>query len=292
MTTTTTRDPNALAEAHLPLVDQVVSQLANRFPRHVDRDELWGAGAVGLVDAANRYDPATGVPFPSYATIRIRGAIIDATRSRDWATRRLRRDLRSIEEASERLENRLQRRPDDEEVADELGIEAQVVRDRRAAALASALLTLDGGRTGDTGDAGPLSDRIVEDDKAWIPESSLEDNELVGTLRTAIEHLPVMLRQVLLERHFEGRRIRDIAADLGVTEARVSQLRQEAIHALQAFFATSFDRVPDVPDGAPGKRRRADFVARICATTTWRTRLDAATVDLSAADRTLELVAG
>ncbi len=289
--TATATDPNALAEKHLPLVDHVVNQLASRFPRHVDRDELRGAGAAGLVDAAHRYDPATGVPFPRYAAIRIRGAIIDATRSRDWATRRLRRDLRSIDQAADHLEESLQRRPEEDEIANHLGVDVEVIRERRASALTSTLLTLDRPSSGEDGDASPLSDRIIEEDRNWMPEASLESTELVGTLRTAIQHLPELPKQVLMEHHFQGRLLRDIADDLGVTEARVSQLRQEALHALQAFFSTSFDEVPEVPEGAPGKRRRAAFVSQVSTATTWRSRLEAAGIDDHQYDGTMEVPA-
>lgn len=269
-------DPTALAEEHLPLVDHVVHQLASRFPRHVDRDELRGAGAAGLVDAAHRYDPSTGVPFARYASIRIRGAIIDATRSRDWATRRLRRDLRSIEDTTSALEDRLQRRPDDQEIAAELEIDVEVVRERRASAMTSTLLTLDRPASNDADDTSPLSDRVVEEHGDWLPEASLEANELVGTLHTAMDHLPDLPKRVLREHHFEGRLLRDIADDLGVTEARVSQLRQEALHALQAFFGTTYEEVPTVPDDAPGKRRRSAYVAQVATASTWRSRLEAA----------------
>ena len=267
-------DRNALAEAHLHLVDHVVNQLAAGFPRHVDRDELRGAGATGLVDAAHRYDPTTGVPFARYASIRIRGAILDATRTRDWATRRLRRDLRAIEHATSDLEERLRRSPDDEEIASELGIDAGTVRERRAAALTSTLLTLDRPVGDAQGDTDVLGDRIIEQDDAWLPEASFENQELVGTLRTAITHLPELPRRVLVEHHFEGRLLKEIADDLGVTEARASQLRHEALHALQAYFGTAFEGVPTVPDRAPGKRRRAAYVAQVSAASTWRTRLD------------------
>jgi RNA polymerase sigma factor FliA len=267
-------DANTLAEDHLHLVDHVVHQLAARFPRHVDRDELRGAGAAGLVDAAHRYDPSTGVPFARYASIRVRGAILDATRTRDWATRRLRRDLRSIETATSLLEDRLQRRPEDEEIAAELGMEVGAVRERRAAAVTSTLLTLDRPVGDPTGDANPLADRVEEQDAAWLPERALERTELAGTLRTAIDHLPELPRRVLLEHHFQGRLLRDIADDLGVTEARTSQLRHEALHALQAYFGTAFEGVPVVPENAPGKRRRATYVAQVAAASTWRTRLD------------------
>ncbi|WP_052668800.1 sigma-70 family RNA polymerase sigma factor [Nitriliruptor alkaliphilus] len=261
-----------LIETHVHLVDHVVHQLAARFPRHVDRDELHGAGAAGLVDAAHRYDASTGVPFGRYASIRIRGAILDATRTRDWATRRLRRDLRAIEGATSTLEERLQRTPDDAEVATELGISVSAVQERRASAVTSTLLTLDR-PLGDDGDVTSLADRIQESDTDWLPEAALERNELVGTLRSAISRLPELPRRVLLEHHFEGRLLRDIADDLGVTEARASQLRHEALHALQAYFGTAYDQVPTVPENAPGKRARVAFVAQVQADTTWRCRL-------------------
>ena len=268
------QDRNALAERNLHLVDHVVNQLAAGFPRHVDRDELRGAGAAGLVDAAHRYDPSTGVPFARYASIRIRGAVLDATRTRDWATRRLRRDLRAIEHATSGLEDRLRRSPDDAEVAAELGVEVETVRERRAAALTSTLLTLDRPVGEQHGDTDSLGDRIVEEDQTWLPEASFEHQELVGTLRTAIAHLPELPRRVLVEHHFEGRLLRDIADDLGVTEARASQLRHEALHALQAYFGTAFDGVPEVPASAPGKRRRTAYVAEVSAASTWRSRLE------------------
>ena len=272
----TTLDVNELIETHLYLVEHVVQQLAARFPRHVDRDELRGAGSAGLVDAAHRYDPDTGVPFARYAAIRIRGAIIDATRARDWATRRLRRDLREIEATTERLEESLLRRPEDAEVAAAMGTDEQTVRERRAAAVTSTVLALDRPSGGEE-DRTSLRDQLTEEDGAWLPEDALERNELVGTLRTAIAQLPELLRQVLVEHHFEGRLLRDIADDLEVTEARASQLRYEAIHALQAYFATAYEDVPAVPDDAPGKRRRAAYVSHVAANSSWRTRLEGAT---------------
>ena len=274
-------DVNEVIEQHLYLVDHIVHQLAARFPRHVDRDELRGAGAAGLVDAAHRYDATTGVPFARYASIRIRGAVIDATRSRDWATRRLRRDLREIEETTGRLQESLQRRPEDAEVAAAMGTEESTIRERRSAAVTATILTLDR-PVGGGEDRTSLGDQLTEEDGAWLPEAALERNELVGTLRTAIAELPDLLRRVLVEHHFEGRLLRDIADDLGVTEARASQLRYEALHALQAYFATAYDNVPAVPDSAPGKRRRAAFVSHVAANASWRTRLEGATMSPAA----------
>src|SRR6478672_10023362 len=104
--TTTERDEaalHALIEQHLPLVRHVVFQVAVHFPRHVDREELARAGALGLVEAAQRYDEARGVPFERFAAQRIRGAILDAVRSADWAPRSLRTEARILETASNQL---------------------------------------------------------------------------------------------------------------------------------------------------------------------------------------------
>jgi RNA polymerase sigma factor FliA len=266
------RRVEALITAHLGLVDRVVRQLTAGFPRHVDRDELHGAGAAGLVDAAHRYDPATGVPFDRYAAIRIRGAVLDATRERDWAPRRTRRDLRLIADTTSRLEEQLRRAPDEAEIAAAMGVDVQRIRDRRAAEVTSRLLALDR-PAGEDGVVGTIADRIAEDDTAWLPAPALERNELVGTLRAAVDRLPEAPRRVLVEHHFGGRLLRDIADELGVTEARASQLRLEALHALQAYFATQYEGVAPVPPEAPGKRARASYVEQVTSDTTWATRL-------------------
>ena len=86
-----------LIEEHLPLVKHVVFQVAVQFPRHVDRDELTRAGALGLVEAADRYDEARGVPFERFATQRIRGALLDAVRAADWASQSVRTLARQLE---------------------------------------------------------------------------------------------------------------------------------------------------------------------------------------------------
>jgi len=256
-------DSNELVEQHLPLVDHIVRQVTIRFPRHVDRDELRGAGAAGLVDAARRYDPSSGVPFARYAAIRIRGEVIDAARTRDWATRRLRRDLRVIEDTVSELEELLQRAPTDDEVAARMGVPVEEVRERRAAQLTVTLLTLDRPAAGSEADHQPLAEFVAESDVSWLPDLAVEQNELVTTLRRAVNALPGDLRAVLVAHQFEGRRLCDIADDMGLTEARVSQLRHEGLHAIQAYFATQFDEVSEVPSDAPGKRRRQAYVAQM-----------------------------
>ena len=94
---TTQQDLSAMIEEHLPLVKHIVFQVAVHFPRHVEREELARAGALGLVEAARRYDESRGVPFERFAAQRIRGAILDAVRAADWAPRSVRMLARKLE---------------------------------------------------------------------------------------------------------------------------------------------------------------------------------------------------
>lgn len=266
---------NSLVEEHLYLVQHVVNSLASRFPRHVDRGELWSAGAHGLVDASRRYDPDAGIPFARYATIRIRGAILDSTRTRDWATRSLRREMRTVREAEAAFSDTHGRTPDSVELAATLGMTPEKLAAHQAAAATANLLHLDhtvsGGEEGDS----TLAERLEERDSSVLPEDSLENQELIGTARSAVEHLPEVQREVVERYYFGGELLRDIADSLGVTEARVSQIRSEALLAMRSYFGTTFEGVPGVAANAPGLRRRASYVADVAASTTWRTRLDA-----------------
>src|SRR3954464_2452844 len=112
-----TPDSARLIEQHLPLVRHIVFQVAVHFPRHVDREELARAGALGLVEAARRYDGSRGVPFQRFAAQRIRGAILDAVRAADWAPRSVRTLARTLESTAQQLASDLGRPPSPEEMA-------------------------------------------------------------------------------------------------------------------------------------------------------------------------------
>src|SRR5215207_9945425 len=114
-------------EEHLPLVRHIVFQVAVHFPRHVDRDDLARAGALGLVEAARRYDSSRGVPFDRFAAQRIRGAILDAVRSADWAPRSVRNLARRLESVEQRLATQLGRVPSLDEMAEALDMTRQEI---------------------------------------------------------------------------------------------------------------------------------------------------------------------
>jgi RNA polymerase sigma factor for flagellar operon FliA len=264
----------ALILSNLDLVQHVVNQVSARYPRHVDRRELWNAGARGLVEAARRYRPEMGVPFARYASVRIRGAIIDSTRDRDWAARAVRRSARELRRAEEALEERYGRAARDEELAEHLGISVEELRELRASVTRATLLHLD--HTYEDGEEDTLADSLAETSVDALPEEWLEHRELIGTLRTAVRNLPPTQREVIERYYLGGEMLRDIAASLGVTEARVSQICSEAINAIRAYLGTLYEGVPEVPENAPGKRSRAAFFGLLATTSTWRDRLDAA----------------
>ena len=265
-----TLDRNQLAVDHLDLVGHIVAEASVRYPRHVDRGELWNAGALGLVEASRRFNEQTGVPFPRYAAIRIRGAIIDSTRSRDWATRSVRRNLREIEQATSDFEERTGKRPDDDDLVALLGITPAELSDRQAQATQSTLLHLDQ----DDSEESPLRDQVAEQRTQVLPEDALENRELLGTLASAIHFLSAVQSEVITRYYLNGDLLQKIADDLGVTEARVSQIRAEALASLRSYFSSLYEGVPEIDDVTPGKRARANYLQALEEGTTWRTRLN------------------
>ena len=259
-----------MAIENLDLVGHVVAEVSARYPRHVDRQELWNAGALGLVEASRRFNQDAGIPFARYAAIRVRGAIIDSSRSRDWATRSVRRNLREIQQATDDFEERNGRRPADEDLATTLGISVAELTDRQAQAGYSSLLHLDQ----DESDEAPLRELIAEERTQALPEDSLEHRELLGTLKAAVEFLPPVQAEVVARYYLSGDLLQDIANDLNVTEARVSQIRAEAITSMRSYFSTLYDGVADVADSNVGKRARSEYLSALSSETTWRSRLD------------------
>jgi len=251
-----------LVTEHLDLVDQVVNQVASRFPRHVDREDLARAGTVGLVEAARRYDPDRAIPFPRFAARRIRGAILDAVRSADWAPRSVRVRARAVERAESELADRLHRHPTTRETAAHLGVperEVDLVRER---VVRAALLGLDVPLTGEDG---PVTiGETVPDGSATGPCDELERRELHAYVRHAVAHLPERHREVVIGYFVQQRSSEDIARTLGVTVSRVSQLRSEALAAMRRGIEAQFVDLDEL--SAPAtlvERRRAAYADAI-----------------------------
>ncbi|CAN5690653.1 FliA/WhiG family RNA polymerase sigma factor [soil metagenome] len=279
-----------MIEQHLPLVRHVVFQVAVHFPRHVDRDELATAGALGLVEAARRYDATRGVPFDRFAAQRIRGAILDAVRAADWAPRSVRTLARKLEKAEQRLATELGRSPSLDETAAALGTTTKELHRLQDKVYRSVVLALDY-EVNDADEDLTLVD-VLADRDTLEPSEELEARELTAFLRDAVALLPERHRTVISGYFLEGRKSLDLAADLGVTESRISQLRSEALAMLrdgiEAQYATP--EGGSEPVGRIG-RRKAGYATAIAEATPWHDRLDRTPLDGTPCDRT-PLVAG
>ena len=213
---------NELIEKNLPLVGYQVAELLRRVPSFVQREDLASAGSLALVQAANSYDPKTGVPFHRYAVYRIRGAMLDELRSMDWATRGARQRTKQLEEMTSTLTAAAGRAPTKEELASALGVDVESVESAQQDA-ARRVVSMDA-------PAGKEDDRTLEvPDESPSPEDTLLDDERLVYLRAAVRALPQRLRFVVEQVFFEERPIQDVADELGVTQSRVSQLRSEAL---------------------------------------------------------------
>jgi RNA polymerase sigma factor for flagellar operon FliA len=259
-------------EQYLPLVQHIVFQVAVHFPRHVEREELARAGALGLVEAAARYDADRGVPFERFAAQRIRGAILDAVRAADWAPRSVRSFARSVEETEQSLATQLGRRPTSDEVAGQLGVTTSELARLQERTYRSAVLALDHAVATDEDDELTLGDTLVNPGGA--PDELLEHSELHGFLRDAVHLLPERHRMVIVGYFIDGRTSADLARFLGVTESRISQLRSEALDMLRHGIEAQFEPRADGPAGRAA-RRKADYAEAIAGQRGWRERIDA-----------------
>ncbi|MGI8792285.1 MAG: sigma-70 family RNA polymerase sigma factor [Acidimicrobiales bacterium] len=273
-------DRDALITDQLGLVGAISRQLAGNFPRHVDREELILAGQIGLVEAADRYDPSLGIPFKHYAAQRIRGAMLDSVRAQDWAPRSVRAAGRRLDHAEQGLANRLSRTPSLKELADDLDItesEVSVIRYRENRAM---VLTLDGVANEAAGEDLALADVLI-DDTVPDPAERLESMEMQGYVRDAVALLPDRQRQVIEAYFYRNVATDELAAELGVSISRISQIKSEALEALHDGLMAQFkaSRLGQDLAKRPGRSgraetRRAEYAAAIAARRPWRERLE------------------
>jgi RNA polymerase sigma factor FliA len=262
-------DIDELVTANVPLVAHIVRETMGRLPAHVDRDDLNSAGLTALVQAGKAWDPERGIPFSKYAAQRVRGAILDELRSVDWASRSVRRRAREIETARTTLAADLRRVPDDAQVAQHLGIElADIQRSDDDLARASVLSLDAGTENGDVADVLPTNEPS--------PDALVEHREKLQYLAEAVAELPERLRAVVQGYFIDERPMAEIAAELNVSESRISQIRAEALvllkDALNSALEPTLVQQHSRPDGAAARRRDAYFraVAERHAATSYR----------------------
>ena len=258
-----------MVREHLPLVGYLVTDMSRRLPRHVSRDDLTSAGMAALALAARGFEPERGVPFDRYASTRIRGALLDELRSVDWASRSVRAKARQQEQAADLLAVRLRRTPTREELATELGVSASDIEANqhdvhRAVVLSfQAMLDVDAGES-----LLPTTEPS--------PDMVLLQREKEAYLLDAVASLPERLRGVVVAVFFEERSMHDIAAELGVTESRISQMRTEALALMRDGMNAQLSPEALPPEERPGGRiakRKQAYYAAIAARSDFHARV-------------------
>lgn len=218
----------SVVQQYYPTVRRQALSLQVRLPAGVDIDDLIQAGLEGLLDALGRFDPQAGVAFSTFAHQRIRGAMIDELRSRDWLPRSVRRTAREIEAVVQKLQQQLGRAPEEREIAAQLNMELEEYRKVLLDTNNGLVLSYDDVVT-DHEEA-----QLGEDDDQWSPAEALFSSERKELIARAIAALPEKEKLVMALYYQEELNLKEIGAVLDVSESRVSQLHSQAIKRIRA----------------------------------------------------------
>ncbi|HCR19655.1 MAG TPA: RNA polymerase sigma factor WhiG [Candidatus Latescibacteria bacterium] len=219
---------------YLPLVKYIAGRIAIGLPKSVELDDLINAGVVGLIEAHNNFDSGKGVKFESYASMRIRGAILDELRAIDWAPRSTRAKSREVEKAISSLENRLGRSPNEEEVSENLDMSLNDLYKLLDDVSATTLLSLDEFTYGSEDDKQvALVDTLQSQDRTDAL-SDLERDEMRVLLVESIGLLSDQERLVIALYYYEELTLKEIGQVMELSESRVSQIHTKSVLSLRA----------------------------------------------------------
>jgi RNA polymerase sigma factor for flagellar operon FliA len=228
---------NRLILHYAPLVKYVAGRVSAGLPHTIEQADLVSYGMFGLIDAIDKFDPARGFKFETYAISRIRGSIIDELRSIDWVPRSMRAKSRAVEKAYTKLENRLHRTPSEAEVAAELGMSEQELQNLFGQISFFGLLALEETVSvgSDRSESLTIGDTIPDRDLG--PVGMFEVEETKRMLVQAINRLPEREKLVLSLYYYEGLTLGQIGNVLHITESRVCQIHTKAVLQLRAKLA-------------------------------------------------------
>lgn len=216
-----------LTEHYVYLVKLVAGRLGIYLNQYIDIDDLVGYGILGLIDAIDKFDPDKNVKFETYASLRIRGAILDAIRKLDWVPRTLRKKQKDIDRAYMELETELGRPPLHEEVAEFLKLSVKEYNTLLKEVNISSLVSID---------ENAYYFETLSDQNTVIPEQYVQDREVKETLAALIDNLPEREHKVILLYYFEELTLKEISCVLEVSESRVSQLHTKAVSRIRAHM--------------------------------------------------------
>ena len=217
---------NRLAEHYLPLVKIVGGRLAVSLPPHLDKDDLLSSGFFGLMDAIDRFDIDRNIKFETYAGVRIRGAMLDYLRAKDWIPVTMRQKIRKYEQTVYRLESELGRSATDKEISEALNITLEELQTLVGQCNAATVIPLEEYLKTDSPEATDAN-----------PADTAEFLELKETLAKAIDRLPEKERIVVSLYYYEELTLKEISLILHLSEARISQLHTKAIFRMRSHLA-------------------------------------------------------
>ncbi len=240
--TLTTDKREQLILKYAPLVNYVASKLAGRLPPHILQEDLIGPGIIGLIDAVEKFDPNKKIKFKTYAEFRIRGTMLDELRQLDWIPRSVRKKAAEIEKAREKLEKKLERIPEDEEIAKELGLSLPQYYKLLDKAKGVTFLDIETIRRWmpDANDE-DLFD-LIADDNGSDPFECFNLTEVKEIVVKAIKTLPEKEKLVVSLYYFEELTMREIGEIMGYTESRISQMHTKAVLRIRSYLSEKFTR--------------------------------------------------
>lgn len=217
---------------YLPFVKYIASRLIIGTPPGIEFDDLVSYGIIGLIDAIEKYDPSKGIKFETYATLRIKGAIIDELRKISWMPKSAFSKLTQLNLAREKLEAKLNREPTEKELAEYLGVSVNEIRSTESYINYLSVVSLE--------DIFYKSDdedihfkNMIENENSPQPDKVLEEEEKVLMLKKAIDMLPEKDKLILQLYYYEKLTLKEIGKVLEITESRVSQIHSRAIVRLR-----------------------------------------------------------
>jgi len=228
-----TEERERLILEHLPQVRLIARRIQERLPDNINLEDLVSTGVIGLISAIDHFDPRHNVKLKTYAEYKIRGAILDSLRGLDWAPRQKRRKAKQIESAIASAEQRLQRSPTEEEIAEGLGVSLEEYREWLVEIRGLNVASLE--YTG--GEQGRDLLHYLPDEHDNLPSTLLERSELERLLAEGFERLPAIERTVLSLYYHEELTLREIAQVVSLHESRISQLKSQAILRLRSHMA-------------------------------------------------------
>jgi len=227
-----TLNRDAQLRKYSPLVRRLAHHMIAKLPPSVELDDLIQVGMIGLTEAISRFEPSQGVQFETFASQRIRGAMIDELREGDWMSRGSRKSQKDIEQAVHRLQQKLQRPPLESEIAKELGMDLADYQHLLAKVRGTQLVYLED-ISGHGDDEDGFLDRHLGETDAE-PSAVLQDQRMRMALVAAIKVLPEREQQIMSMYYEHDMNLKEIAAVLGVTESRICQLHSQSIARLRA----------------------------------------------------------